>query len=555
MPEPTPRGVPPVYVRPGVFRVSRAQRHLFDTRSGAIRFPVVRPGFERTVDRCYRTHFGGFPNSGIVYASSDAQVALAFTNRMMKSRSTPADTTAEDRFRAQQSHFVRTHPGLFADIRDRASEVFARDGWVDGVQAAFDHVDDPHAKRLLRLHTWQELHESGVVHNRLWLRRVKYKMKRDEIAKAGKAARLIGDLGVGASLQGFWVTMLLKKSMEENPFLVNGVTIQFCAKPKRAALTEVFERLIDPPGRGYFVYFSDDACLSLRLNGRVYTFNLDISSCDASHTSALFQALIDSTPSCAVAEVTKLVEQCELPIAIRSVEGYECLVLKAIEPRLYSGSTITTLINNLANICNAVAIAETSFHGVGERAADVGRRVVSACENAGYVVTCAECTVPQDIQFLKHSPVFDIEGRLQPLLNLGTLLRSLGSCKGDLPGRRRDGDLQLRARFFQSGVFRGAYPYATFPLLEVLKGAWSPGVTNQRLEKDVATRVAATFEFHVVDATSAPFRVSDDDCFRRYRLTPAEIAEIKELAAAGFGRFCFCSAAAKILQTDYGLSQ
>lgn len=555
MPEPTPSGVPPVYVRPGVFRVSRAQSHLFDARTGTIRFPAVRPGFERKVDRCYRTHFGGFPNSGVVYAASDAQVALAFTNRMMKSRSTPADTTAEDRFRAQQSLFVHTHTSLFTDIRVRAEELFARDGWVDGVQAAFDHVDDPHAKRLLRLQAWQELHESGEVHNRLWLRRVKYKMKRDEIAKAMKAARLIGDLGVGASLQGFWVTMLLKKSMEETPFIVNGITIQFCAKPKRAALVDVFEKLLDPPGRGYFVYFSDDACLSLRLNGRVYTFNLDISSCDASHTSALFQALIDSTPSCAIDEIRKLVEQCELPIAISSVEGIMVLILKAIEPRLYSGSTITTLINNLANICNAVAISEYSFLGVGLSGADVGRSVVAACENAGYVVSCAECTIPQDIQFLKHSPVFDTDGRLQPMLNLGTLLRSFGSCKGDLPGRRSDGDLELRAKFFQSGVLKGAYPYATFPLLEVFKGAWSPANTNQRLESEVAKRVATSFEYHVVDAASAPFKVSDEECFRRYRLAPVEIAEMKELAAAGFGKFCFCRAAAMILQTDYGLSQ
>jgi len=446
-----------------------------------------------------------------------------------------------------QTNFIKNHWGIFMDIFANYQDVLSRFTTMHNETVL--HYADKHPKMKLRVQAYLELVETGEIAQKLWLQDVHYKFKKDEIAKPGKFGRMIGDLGVAASLQGFVIMALLKDAMEKKPIYINGGMIYFCKKPKQSILTWVFSELINPSLRFFFVLFSDDSCLSIRVNGIVHTFNLDISSCDASHGPTLFCLFENISREANIAEVLHiLVEQCRLPIKIRDVNEWTRRVkLKYVHPRLYSGSTITTAINNLANIIIATSISEADF-GDG----DVGDIVTRAAQQCGYIVTCEVCETYHDIQFLKHSPVFDTQGQLRPLLNIGVLLRMSGTCRGDLPGRKNE-QLSDRAKLFQYKLLQGAYPRVSFPLIDNLKNREVPEL-SPRTHSQVDKIIKKTFEYKV--EADEFFQVDSVEMWQRYKLSEREIFEVEEV----FGNMkvyehISSKALGKILQVDYGLKE
>jgi hypothetical protein len=202
---------------------------------------------------------------------------------------------------------------------------------------------------------------------------------------------------------------------------------------------------------------------------------------------------------------------------------------------LYSGSTITTAINNIANIAIGVSIAECEYKGELD--------ICTAAERAGYIITgCQPLEYPEDIQFLKHSPIRDIHGVYQPMLNFGVLIRASGTCKGDLPGR---GPLIDRAQTFQRSLLRSAYPKTNFRFLDIMKSV--VGVGETYIVDDFCYKVVDKEEF-------PPYTASDDSIRLRYRLDDLDYAEICEFASCGYSQFMHNYGISKILQLDYGLS-
>ena len=303
----------------------------------------------------------------------------------------------------------------------------------------------------------------------LWVRSVLWKLKTKEYAKPGKKPRGICDLGVTASLRGAWITNYLKTAQAAEVIEAEGGEFVFCKSPDPFELEKHFNNLINPKGRFYFVYFSDDSCLSIRgEDGVVRLYNLDISSCDASHGPAVFDALIALMPNAQTrADMSKLVQQCQLPLRIVSNANKNHVVfLKPRWPKLLSGSTITTAINNLANFAIAMAIVR----GYALAPDDVENpSMVRAAASVGYILTgCKPLAGPHQLQFLKHSPVQDCEGKWRPMLNLGVLVRASMTCDGDFPGR---GPLKPRIEAFQRGLLKGAYPYCRFDILNEMTRA------------------------------------------------------------------------------------
>lgn len=513
-------------------------------RNGEIHFPDQlenRPD-HLGLDGTYRTYFGpSISTNGLIYGKSNHNTRLA-TRRLSCAR---GNLELDTLYLKSQNHFIsHSHPFLKL-IKDHISGT--EHDFSTLVQAAEDHHDDPHPKRKLRQQAWVELgigdYKGLNVADRLWLRNVKYKMKTDEVAKILKYPRMIGDLGVAASLQGFWITHLMKDGLAREPLVYKDGEMEFCAKPNPTDLERIFEKLRNPPGRYYFVYFSDDSCLSFRDDdGGVHMYNVDISKCDASHGPFLFKALEEITPDIMKDGMAKLVDQCMLPIKISNVnDPRQSVTLQPTRPRLYSGSTITTLINNLANLLICLAFVDQGRF-------NSDQDVISAAAKAGYIVTCetVDPNYPEDIQFLKHSPVRDSTGRWRAMLNLGVLLRSSGSCKGDLPGSKKE-SLESRARKFQGALLKGMYPRVEFQLLDNL--------TQQTLtpEEKQIDKVSHQLYHKVVDQGDT-FRVLDSSLYRRYRLTPSQIDTLNE----GFGRGEFeesfaSDALETILEKDYGL--
>jgi len=503
-------------------------------------------------DGSYMTRAGPCAShNGNIYARETSNLAAGVT-RLTKSR-LPKIPGAEQGFRDKQKVFIAEHESFINHLRRDYDSYYAECCSI--LEEAILHHADPHDKKDLRIVSWKDIEDYNVLFNDVWNipgKYALYKVKIFEIAKPNKTIRCIGDLGCPASLQGFRLADFTKKAMFGEPIHINGGTIEFCKEPSVSALTGVFERLISPPGRFSFVYFSDDSCLAIRTtSGKILRFNVDISSCDASHTAALFDAYVRIHPERLQEDARKLVKQCEQPITVVDLYNRRRKVtLKPKEPRLYSGSTITTAINNLACQLIGLAISETEIN--------CKEDVIMAAEKAGYIVTCIDCSDWHQLQFLKHSPVFDTDGKLRPLLNLGVLLRLSGTAKGDFIGTKGE-SLQVKVERQQASLLQGAYPRAHFPLMESMKECCKGGLTHKltsKLEKQLRNASNNRIGLKVSTKDSDDhFSVCSEEVYKRYLLTPHEISQMdNDFAHMGYGCHYASSATNKIFKTDYDLN-
>jgi hypothetical protein len=355
---------------------------------------------------------------------------------------------------------------------------------------------------------------------------------------------MIGDLKVPASLQGFRVTAYLKQAQKID-VSANNAVFHFCPGPTHSELSEVFDNLISPPRKYYFAYFSDDSCLSIRTtSGEIVRYNVDISSCDASHTPALFEAYQKLPSYEAADDLSMLVDQLRKPIRVYDLADrrrYVELRNERGDPTLYSGSTITTSVNNFASLLIGQSIATSG--------AETEREIIAAARDVGYLITLEKCDLIEDIQFLKHSPVLDTKGAWQPLLNIGVLLRLSGTCTGDLPGTTHE-SLEDRAAVFQKALLQGAYPRSNFALVDNMKSVvvGATGRGSELAERRVATALA----YKVRETVHAIF--DSEDVYRRYRLTPHQMRMVDDdFGRAAIGTFHHNPALSCIMERDYGL--
>lgn len=510
---------------------------------GSLTFPT--PPVPHSVDRFYRTHFGyRVPHSGVVYAKSDHNTSLAL-RRLMGKRLPDIPGAEEELQAANIEHFTVTMRPVLKLLASRYRPYF-QDYQGMREEARLHHAD-PHPKSALRIRAYTELVTSGQIANRHWARTwrgqliAEGKMKTEEYAKPGKKPRMIVDLGVAASLQGFRIAEFLKQAQSSEPLYYKGGIIQFIKDPSPHVLRRVFHELISPSMRFYYCYFSDDACYSVHTSNGVFSANIDISSCDASHTHALFDALVSLVPHHAADDMRVLVEQCTYALKIRSVANRKVkVVIKPKTPRLYSGSTITTPINNVANIGIAVAIVDA--------VATSPDAISLAARTAGYIVTVDHATIPEQLQFLKHSPVKDSSGEYQPLINLGVIIRLSGTCKRDLPGR---GPLSERARQFQQALLTGLCPGVSFPWLDRMRARAAGPVSSE-----FVTAVARQLDLHPTGRiiASAPVKFDDAAVFRRYSSNPGFHQQLDMLTLVGFEEQVGNDAIAHVLALDYGLT-
>jgi len=403
------------------------------------------------------------------------------------------------------------------------------------------HHDRPHPKRQLRVAAMAELRETGRIWNDIWMHAgskgptVLYKLKKDEWAKPSKVARMIGDLGVEASLQGFRYTEVMKEAMTAAPYHFLGGTVYIFKKAKTEPLTQLFLEAIDPKGRFVAAIFSDDMLLAIRHRGKVERWNIDISKCDKSHSAAMFEQLIllsgnnsDGIRSC--------IDQCTLPIRVESVANHSNKVyLKPEGPILYSGSTLTTVLNNVASF--------HIMHSIVRGYDGTKQGVLIAAEKVGYLVSADYCDIIEDMQFLKYSPVLASTGKYRAVLNFGVLLRASGYCRRDLPGR---GPIEKRARDFQAGLLRSTYPCVSFPILEAMRKTAKGSADKYSIHTDKLLE-------YKVDHDEELFSVTNEDLLRRYRLTPEEYSHVLSLGELDYGYVTTAAGVLKILTVDYGL--
>jgi len=182
--------------------------------NGEITFP--KKVIPDKVDGFYRSVWAAVAHNGVTYSASDANFALGFRRltacREPESKEEPPESpygnAAERELREKQIRFFggATWTGVLRQMQSKYAPYVTLESQEEELRL---HAGDPHIKRALRIQARTELEGTMQVADRLWLKSVLVKIKREEIAKPGKYPRTIGDLGVAASLQGFIITLLL----------------------------------------------------------------------------------------------------------------------------------------------------------------------------------------------------------------------------------------------------------------------------------------------------------------------------------------------------------
>lgn len=511
---------------------------------GEVIFPpsevnIVTPAGVNCVDGFYKTHLGwGVMVDAHIWGRTN--LVTRYASRRLTAARLPLQPGRHRQLLSNQQSWLENNEPFLKLIAAHYEPSFT--DYRGLYEEARLHHADPHKKRLLRIKAWEELHSPGTrgqhFTDRLWAKRVKGKIKSGEWAKFAKAARIIVDLGVSASLQTVWLAGYMKKA-QMIPLHSQGGVFQFIPSPKASVLGDLFCRLIQPHSRFLFCYFSDDSCLSIKFQGRLYRFNVDISKCDAGHSPSLFEGYIRTHPSCCQDDARVAVEQCQLPIQYTSTNRIDRVILQAKEPHLYSGSGITTTLNNLASLMIGWSCCD-QFDGTVES-------LVSAAATVGYLITVEVASCPEEITFLKNRPVRDITGQWRAVLCYGVFLRATGNVNGDLPGSKKD-SLKLRASRHQASLVRGSFAGVITPVVSLLETAAGSEFLSSRLEKTLTS-----LEYkHVAD--TGPFIFNTHEFFARYQLAAHELLQILEHARTGFGTFTANEGLSKILHVDYGLT-
>jgi len=387
-------------------------------------------------DGTYRTVFGPvFYHPGVVYESSD--LSLGQAARRQTGVREPDIPGYHEWLSGNQFNYV-THGDklkkliseLKTLVRDRVVEL------ADYGSLLKEYVEQPHEKRKERIEAYQENLDRLECDHDTFVKFIEGKVKKDEVAKYGKYARLFVSLGPASILTGGFLVEYIKKAFVS----FKPECCRFVPGPTRENLVSLFEEMASPKENVFMGYFSDDSVIALKCDDGIFRAEVDFASCDCSHMAIMFILLegLAGDDWRLKSRLRAMSKQCQTAMRLKSRCDLKELLVK-LQPLfavLYSGSTLTTILNNLAEIVLYSSIIEfLGDHRI--KIADGRRLVMDAANNCGYIVTCDPVEHMEQLTFLKYFPAMLPTG-VSPCMSLGVPLRTIGTCRGDLPGNKKE---------------------------------------------------------------------------------------------------------------------
>lgn len=369
------------------------------------------------------------------------------------------DTKLHNKLRRNQERAPRN---LRAALDSFHKHIYSNTFIEDECVGHANWVLQPHAKRKLRLATEVErifflndFKDDGTP--------VDIFPKNGEMLPRGKK-RAVGSLGAYRTAYSAWAIQHLKAAMEV-PFISGNYTLRFIASPRSEVLEEAFNWLQTPKlGECRYIYFSDDSCFSMGTKDGVYVANGDIKQCDGSHFDPLFNMFKNifttkhrsSEPTAYADAVNYALKQLSAPAQFTNKYKQpgtkrQKTTYNFNSARLYSGSVLTTVINNFANVLIALGMQKLCPDPSLLSRSQVDGLYKRGAASVGYLVKSQVCHIPEDIQFLKCFPAKDIYGCYRPVQCLGTPLKGFGLKDGDVPGSSKI-PLETRCGNYLRGV-------------------------------------------------------------------------------------------------------
>lgn len=282
-------------------------------------------------------------------------------------------------------------------------------------------VQLPHPKRLYYQSCFKNYYDDISDNSFTWELKIK-----KELGKYKKAARLYGSAGpnalynkIGPEIMKCGFKTIFR--VEEHYTVPFKFSIYFSASQEAGESDDMYRRLQElEEGEVVCIYFSDDGFICHRIDGVTHLYETDISGCDASQTLPIFvicykwlaQLIGRST-------ALQLVRQCSYVAKIRNPSNpAEFLNIQPETFFEYSGSVLTTVLNNIASILIFLHLAALLNATGGDAFSEL---ISTAGKNAGYKLTVEEHQSWNAITFLKRA----FNGKRSWVV-YGTLLRSLG---------------------------------------------------------------------------------------------------------------------------------
>ena len=413
----------------------------------------------------------------------------------------------------------------------------------------------PHTKLKLRLQAIQELIDKGEMLNNLFMKKISGKIKIPEFAKVGKKPRLIGDFSCpGSLLAGFLVPCL--KFAFSDAIVIDGSRFRFVYTTDAAELDGIFNDA-DQSIYDEYIFFSDDVCCKINVDGVHKWFNLDVSQMDASNGPAIFSRMSWFFDNFTHHKdlIDLAVRQCMQRLVIFHPAGKkipERVTCKPSQPIEFSGTQLTTALNNAGVVAICISISHYLKHHrrIGE---SIDELIARAALAVGYEVTLQHCDDVENIQFLKHSFYRDSNtGSLHSFVNLGPLIRGFGTCWMDIDYSRKLGEtLQGAWRQRNWSVLQGfkhsGLDLITQPLL------FSKGCQRQKGKYTQLTNRLVKENSYKMYTNSQSIRkpVPLISLMKRYSFNDDEFNQlIKLIVRSDIGHVIACSAVDKIMQVD-----
>jgi len=532
---------------------------FYNPVTGVLHFPT--DSVYNKIDYDYKTLGCGvvYVHSGITLKNSNSNLSEAL-QRHTSCRGLSLEENNASFIR--QSTFVLHH---YSYMKSRLVACLGVPTWQhDMREEAYKLRDTPHPKKELRKAAIDSMIGDGRWFRDNWYtgftQRCEFKMKRRETAKSGKYGRIIVDIGVHGSLHGATWTKDMKQYLSSADIRLDNAIFRFCADPRPESVSQCFSFI----SGDYFsaipsdvdiilVAFSDDCIFGRRTISGWVLYNGDISSCDSSHGIAIFHAMFNIL-NCPASVAKPLWAQIMAEIKIRSVSKMpngklrkdQRVILRPTVPYLQSGHTITTLVNTFCWLFILRALSVS--HDPSDTVKQVQDKIFDA---TGYIVELDQCSIVEDLQFLKQSPVMMTDGKYHAMVNLGVILRASGQCKGDLPG---SGDIHKRSAAFQYELMHAFLSHIDYPPLHRLKPAQRPR-DSEAAKKAVRNQLSdssAHFSTSVVTPTTRVTPLADS-FYKRYRLTPQEIEELEKTYTYSTMTYVNTPGSQAILLKDYGL--
>lgn len=412
----------------------------------------------------------------------------------------------------------------------------------------------PHIKQKLRIKAIKELLATADKLNKLFMEKISGKIKIPEFAKAGKKPRMIGDYSTPGSLLAAFLIPLIKYAFSI-PVNINGSIIRFVYSTDAEELDSIFNEA-DSYSGDYYIFFSDDMTCRISRNGESFWCNLDISSCDASNGPAVFSRAVwffDRSPEYEDL-IQKCVMQCMQPLCIFHPDKNikERVVCRPTIPIEFSGTQLTTLLNNIASASICVSLI---YHKERYARLSLSDYVDKSALAFGYEVTVQKCDDVEDIQFLKHSFWRDDLGRLNSFVNIGALFRSFGTSWMDVPFSRKKGEDMISAFKMRNRQMLLGFQHSGLDIIIDVMLNSSYATASNGYSQLINSMETEKVHKMYIDSHSMRKAAPLISLIKRYRWTFDEYFEmIDAISKASLGSSIQCAAVDKIMHYDYGYS-